>query len=300
MKRFATSILIAITICLGLGSPLPVWAQGEHAKARKEWMAGYVKLEDAEKAETAKDPVLALELFRDAQDIFHIVRKRYPSWNPSLLEYRLNYCTKRIKRLEAEVATASAGLDKPKLVDLAQDQAGKIKALTTQNRELRQRVELTAKALERARREAARAAATGVDVDDLVSKNRGLEEQAKSAAERVAKLQDQLRQAQAESGRLQKLEEAKEELTRTQTRCTDLEKALETYRKAYGHMKEKVREALRTEGELRAAKSTLGKESERLTTDLAQAQSVLRKAQDKQDVLRADSVRLLQANRVRS
>ena len=67
-------------------------------------MAGYVKLEEGGKAEEAGDVARALDLYREALDVFREVQRDHPSWNPSLLTYRITYCEARISRLTGEAA----------------------------------------------------------------------------------------------------------------------------------------------------------------------------------------------------
>ena len=75
-------------------------------KARAEWMGGFVKMESADKV-VAENAVAALSLYKEALEVFESVRRKYPQWNPSLLNYRINYCQQQINELERKMASQS-------------------------------------------------------------------------------------------------------------------------------------------------------------------------------------------------
>ena len=85
MRKRLIYLLLSATVLLAATKPQPV------NSARVEWMGGFVKMESADKA-AADNAVAALELYREALEIFQEVRRKYPQWNPSLLNYRVNYC----------------------------------------------------------------------------------------------------------------------------------------------------------------------------------------------------------------
>ncbi|MBQ9445327.1 MAG: hypothetical protein IJU61_01955, partial [Victivallales bacterium] len=71
---------------------LPLFAMADLDNVRNEWMKGYTKLEAADKAAKAKRTQEAIPLYRAALAVFETVQRRYPQWNPTLLNYRINYC----------------------------------------------------------------------------------------------------------------------------------------------------------------------------------------------------------------
>lgn len=151
--------------------PSPSPQQTLHVRARTEWMAGFVKLEQAVEAEKAQDPTLALDLCRAALARFVAVRTEFPSWNPSLLDYRINYCTQRIERLERLLASSSQTLNAEQLRKLMAELQEKAGKLAGENLRLKKQLSLTGSSLERARTEAARRAAVGGETEELVREN---------------------------------------------------------------------------------------------------------------------------------
>ncbi len=235
---------VILVFCL-TGPPRPARAaetgDAQDNQARQEWMAGYVKLEEGGRAEEEGNAALALSLYRDALQTFEDVRRKYPDWNPSLLGYRITYCTQRIRRLESRVKQQSTDMSREDLARTVAEQVDRIRQLTDENQALRTRLATTAESLERARLEAARTVSAAEDIKDVMAERSRLREEA-------AALRQQVEQLTAEVGALRQkggLEEAarqlREDLARTRARETQLEEAFDTYRRAYENVKEKLR-----------------------------------------------------------
>jgi hypothetical protein len=160
----------------------------ENAEARELWAAGYVKFDAGIKAEKARNVTLALDLFQQARDTFNQVKDRFPEWNPSLLNYRIQDCSQRITRLTDVVEAQSETLSKPALVALVRQQKEQLAAQDEQLRELGRQLRLANEALDRARSEAARNAAAAARLDELLNENRQLHARVTAFQERITQL----------------------------------------------------------------------------------------------------------------
>ncbi|MBN2450822.1 MAG: hypothetical protein JXR77_10560 [Lentisphaeria bacterium] len=218
-------------------------SQEGDAKAREEWMHGYVKLEEGGRAEEQGDSAQALSLYRDALTAFEEVRRRHPSWNPSLLGYRITFCTQRIRRLESQVAQAKLDLGPDEMAKLVTGQTAEIATLAAENRELKQKLSLTGEALERARRESARTVSTTEEVRDLVSERARLQEENVRQQQEIEALKGEVTTLRSRRGLEEAAARLEGELRSTRERETQLEKAFDTYRRAYENVKERLNTA---------------------------------------------------------
>ncbi len=106
-----------LAVVLGIvTSTVAAYAESGHEKAREMWMRGYLKIEEANKAEAEGSRALALELYKEALNVFEEVSQEFSEWNPSLISFRVNYTQERIRRLEAILDVEVEGLAKPDLV----------------------------------------------------------------------------------------------------------------------------------------------------------------------------------------
>jgi len=258
-------------------------------------MTGYVKLEEAGKAEEAGNPALALELFRDARKVFLSVNRKHPRWNPALLRYRVSFCEERIKRLETTVDATTSDLSKRELVALAQDLRKRIKELTVSNQESQRELKLTGEALGRARREAARNVAGGEETERLVTENKALQERLRSQEERVRKLSAELGKLRVEAGLEEAAGRLQQELERARAKRRELAKALEIYNLAYYNVKRKLKDASVDTGRLKAENAALRqKEEAHLKAAAAQDQALAAERKRRQATEKA--TRKLQAD----
>lgn len=231
------ALLIGLTLAVQ-----PVAAQDAEAKAREEWMAGYVKLEEGGRAEEAGDVAQALALYRDALQTFEDVRRRHPGWNPSLLGYRITYCTQRIRRIESQVKQQSTDMSQPDLAKMASEQVDKIRVLTDENQALKQKLAVTAEALERARVESARTVSASEDIKDVMAERARFKDENTALRQQVEQLTADVNELRRKSGIEQVAKQLQGDLDRTRAREQQLEQAFDTYRKAYDNVKEKLRQ----------------------------------------------------------
>ncbi len=177
--------------------------------AREQWMKGYVTLEAACKAEKTETADQAMALYQEARDTFLAVRRGFPGWNPSLLEYRIDYCDRCIRRLKARRPETFSTYSRDQLLATAKRQAEQINALAAANAELVRELNLTRRELSRNVQEGEHVAADAPDVARLVSDNAAMREQSRVLAARLTKLATQTAQAGlADTRKSKKLESA--------------------------------------------------------------------------------------------
>jgi len=241
MRRYAVNgsnlvccVLLLLSGLAHAGRRAAAGGAAVDTEARQAWMAGFVKYEDAGRAEKTGDTRLALKLYRESRETFEAVRQKFPEWNASLITYRINCCGERIQCLESGADRKQK--QRGELVDLARAYTDKIASLVQQNRELQEELGRTSAALEQLRREAARSTASTGDASDLVARNKRLREQLGIQEQRVATLVAALESAT--DGRPGEGErKAREQLASAHSRLAEIELKLDTYRRAYGNVK---------------------------------------------------------------
>ena len=163
--------IIIIFACL-----IPLFAMADLDNVRNEWMKGYTKLEAADKASKAKRNQEAIPLYRAALAVFESVQRRYPQWNPTLLNYRINYCRQMLEQLTTVQEVKPESLSPNDLVKLNKEYANTIAQLSEERRFLESRVEVLTESLDRARAEAAKAASVEASLSAASSNRKKLEE----------------------------------------------------------------------------------------------------------------------------
>lgn len=277
--RTLTACLLPFFAAILLVGPARLQAQDAEAKAREEWMAGFVRLEEGGRAEEAGDVAQALSQYRDALESFEAVRRRYPGWNPSLLGYRITYCTQRIRRLESQVQARSATLSQTDLAKLAGELHERIRVLTDENQALKQRLGLTAEALERARVESARTVSTAEDINAVMAERTRFREENTALRQQVEQLSADVAELRRKSGIEEVARQLQGDLERTRAREQQLTKAFETYRKAYENVKEKLREASAAQDEWVRRQRELTDRSDAAVAEAAEARRQAAEAQ---------------------
>ena len=192
---FTRLFALGLASCLAVVLAVPAFAARERAdeeKAREAWMAGYVKYEAAAKAEEGGNQPLALDFYREALDGFKKVQARYPGWNPSLLDYRINYCAERIRSLEVKVAAKNVSLTREGLISLTKSQEARLSLLTQENGDLKKRFELAGKALEQARAEAATKVVAAAELNRVLQENAAIKVAQAAAESREAELRNEM------------------------------------------------------------------------------------------------------------
>ncbi len=182
-------------------------APDDPGTARAEWMTGFVKLEAADKAVADNNVMAALPLYKEALTIFEGVRRKYPQWNPSLLNYRVNYCQQNIEKLESRIQSSASALSRDDLLALSSKQAKELQALQEDNRSLTAKVALLSESIERARQEAAKTAGQETAAAELAAAKTALEQ-------KVSLLELRLRETLEANTRLQNESKLQEQASR--------------------------------------------------------------------------------------
>ncbi len=251
---------IALCFCL-LWSCLIVSGQGKVDVARNEWMKGYVKLESADKADEADNKLMALQLYRDTMSVFEEVRRKYPQWNPSLLNYRINYCKQKISKLEENMKNDAQSMSRERLLQLIAKQTQIIHENSLQIQQLTTSVSVLSESLQRARTEAAQKSASESEFSSLQKARQELES-------RCQLLQNKLSKAEEDTANLQKQVEDKQ-VTR---------KLREGLEQSQAQLKEATRQIEQLQGNLTATRADLAKkaqENERLLRNSKEYESRL-------------------------
>ena len=165
--------MLAICFLLSFSAALP--AQVTVDAARSEWMKGYVKLENGDKAYQEGNKLAALQLYRDAVVVFEEVRRKFPQWNPSLLNFRIKYCHQKITELDKSVQSEAEGMSRENLLELTAKQAQLLHDNSLVIQRLNTSVSILTESLQRARTEAAKNAAAESDFSTLQAARQELE-----------------------------------------------------------------------------------------------------------------------------
>ena len=203
--------------------------------ARSEWMGGFAKLEAAEQAFKANAPA-ALGMYREALEVFESVRRKYPQWNPSLLNYRINYCQQKIGELERKLESQANTLSNEELLELTKSQARKLKELEAQKDELDVRVKFLSDALLRAREEAAKSSSLENTATSLATARANLERKVSEMEVRLKDYEKKIAQLMSDNSEAVKL---RKEFDKAKQRA---ERAEETLRVTNAEMQNSERE----------------------------------------------------------
>ena len=234
-----------LPIVMLLAATLPV-ANGKTPTAREEWMTGFVKLEEGGKAEEGGQASVALDLYRQALNTFREVQRKYPSWNPSLMTYRITFCEKRIERLQKVVGEKATAMPKADLEVVVRNQVTKIHELAEANRTLKADLAEARDALDRARTEAARVVNRDSDVRELVKERKQLQDKLQAVTAEKQRLAEELKEIEAKGGLKALADRLRVELDQAKARQAELEEARETYKKAWANVKKRLQDALDT------------------------------------------------------
>lgn len=280
----------------------PARAGSQEDQARDQWMNGYVKLEEAMKAENTSNQVVALQLYKEALAIFTRVRARYPQWNASLLDYRISFCTERCRRLEQGVAASQSRLSREDLVTLSASQRQQLLQVGRENLELKKQRDVTAQALERARAEAAGAAAAMGERDTLLRQLRETQEKLPAAEGRETALKNELDGLRKTAENDPRRRQLAADLETARARAAEALQKAEATQAALHNLTEQLRQAKRQAEDRRreateARQDATAAEAARQTQETAAAEQAkqFQAAHQELDTLRRDTARLREA-----
>ena len=256
MKKILIVIMLAFSMA----------CMADFDNVRNEWMKGYTKLEAADKAAKANRNQEAVQLYRSALAIFESVQRRYPQWNPTLLNYRINYCRQILEQLSNVPEQKPETLSPTELVKLNKEYANTIAQLSEERRFLESRVEVLTDSLSRARAEAAKSAGAETTLA-TASKNRKKLEEANNL------LQLRLREASKEI----------ETLKKTASEEKDSPKSIQKLKKTEDLLRQSQSDLNKANDDLKAARKqmeSLDKTLEKTRKDKTDSDNALRKLQE--------------------
>lgn len=237
-------------------------------QARQEWMAGYLKFEEAGKAEKNNNQVLALQMYREAVAVFVRVQAKYPKWNQSLLDFRIKFCNARVQQLEALVASRNIDLSKAELITLTRNQEAKIKELTAAVADLEKKREFDAQALKRAQEEAARSVSSSLEMDKVLRETKALRESKDAAEQRAAALLAEVERLESNAGFKEKSAELQRKLDVALARQKDLETGEASYKNAIRGLQTQLKTATADRDRLAGVNKELAGTANRLQTEV--------------------------------
>ncbi len=210
--------------------PLLAVGQGQVDLARNEWMKGYVKLESADKADEAGSQLMALQLYRDAMTAFETVRRKYPDWNPSLLNYRINYCKQKITAIEAEMKDDAQSMSRERLLELTSRQTQIIHDNSLKIQQLTTSVSVLSESLQRARAEAAQKSASDSEFSSLQAARRELEGRCQLLQNKLNKAEEDFAKVKSQSEDRDLSRKLRSELSQQQERLKEASRQMDSLR----------------------------------------------------------------------
>ena len=216
--------ILFLLMCVILAG-LPLYA-GEVDPARSAWMNGYDAMTQAEKAQENHADLAALHGYEKALEVFIKVQKQYPTWNTSLISYRIEYCQKKIAAIKEANQHNVEYLSKEELFAKLAQAANETQTLKEQQTLLKTEMERLRQALERARAEAAAQAANEENVQILRKDRDTLAAQVRTLFTQLNASKEDLQKA-LEARASGMTEELSEQLKRTQAELANANRNLE-------------------------------------------------------------------------
>ncbi len=274
-------IIIIFTLLFSL------FAMADFDNVRNEWMKGYTKLEAADKAAKAKRNEEAIPLYRTALAIFESVQRRYPQWNPTLLNYRINYCRQMLEQLTSTPEVKPESLSPNELVKLNKEYTNTIAQLSEERRFLESRVEVLTESLERARAEAAKAANVETSLTAASKSRKKLEEtnnllqlRLREANKELETLKKGTSSSDKDSAKtLQKLQKTEDLLRQSQADLAKITEDLKNSRNQVDGLNKAYEKLKHEKDEQAGVLDTLRELAQNRLTDIESLQSRLRTAQ---------------------
>lgn len=209
--KFTTFFILSATLAAVLLAGVSP-ASARNREAQSAWVEAYDRLEDAEDAERRDDIARALNLYRESRKQFLAVHRRAPQWNPSLVNYRIKYCLRKIQALEKELRLTQSSRNRDELVKTLERQADRIAELTRASENLEYKLQIASEALEKARTEAARHVLATHRVPQLLKERKNLEQERDNLKQQVDALRQQVTEGNDTSQTVKRLRQQNADL----------------------------------------------------------------------------------------
>ncbi len=252
----------------------------EDSKVRTQWMQGYVKIEEAQKADRANDLPSALELYRQAHAVLVDVHKKHPDWNPSLLRFRIAYCEEQIQRLEMSADSDYANMTREDLIFMVRENTEEIRSLLKENESLKDELQTVRPALDEAKKNAKRNEGSAEQTEELLRENRQLLTKVEVQKERLDRLSAELTSLKETSGIQQAEQELRTELDVAVARRTELENLLNNMRDDYDQLENRLRDAALSRQQEQTRVKELQQELQNQQDALAQREQRIQQLED--------------------
>lgn len=190
IRLLLTFCLTATLVCAQTSAP---------QSAREAWVAGYEVMRAGEVAQNEGRLDEAISQYRGALNVFDAVQKNYPKWNAEMVAYRIRYCMEQIETLAEQqdlkrVPNRRSTQDQLRAHERQLQQAG----ATMQT--LRDEISNLSKALDQARREAARAAEETRRAGELAAENETLRDRNSLLQDRIIEMAAIVEQREQDHG----------------------------------------------------------------------------------------------------
>ncbi len=252
----------------------------EDSKVRSQWMQGYVKIEEAQKADRANDLSAALELYRQAHAVLVDVHQKHPDWNPSLLRFRIAYCEEQIQRLEISADSDYANMTREDLIFMVRENTEEIRSLLKENESQKNELQTLRPALDEAKKNAKRNEGSAEQTGELLRENRQLLTKVEVQKERLDRLSAELTSLKETSGIRQAKKELRTELDVAVARRTELENLLNNMRDDYDQLENRLRDAALSRQQEQTRVKTLQQELQNQQDALAQREQRIQQLED--------------------
>ena len=245
------------------------------------WRQGFEKYEAAEKEFKQKNLNEAAKLYRESQDIFQKIKKASPGWNSDVVTYRISLCTRKINEIDAPRRKAVADTQRK----------NEISKLTQEVEQLKKQLRQTRIELIDARSAAERNALSEKQVKKLMQENSALEKTIAAREATISSLKADLVKADKSEQYQKQLLKAKTDIEKSRQEVQRLRNDLEAMRKRSNKFQDQRNQAeakvFRLEDqvkELNARKKeieVLTNENRKLADSLNQTARKLREADQK-------------------
>ena len=278
-KRYAFLFLLTVIL-----NATAVDNDKSSLNARAEWMGGFAKLEAADQAFKANAPA-ALGMYKEALDVFESVRQKYPQWNPSLLNYRINYCQQRIEAIGRVLESQINKLSSAELLELTKSQSKKLKDLEAQNNELEVRVKFLSEALLRAREEASKSASLESTATALATARANLERKVSEMEVRIKDYEKKMAQLLSDNSEVVKLrkehDKAKQRAERAEEALRNANNDAQNNEREAEKLKKTVELLTKYKNDIDAALKTTKELAETRGNELADAKRSIKVAEER-------------------
>ncbi|MEA2012406.1 MAG: hypothetical protein U9O87_04880 [Verrucomicrobiota bacterium] len=214
----------------------------ESSDARQIWINGYSMMKEAEKVEQEKNFSNSLDLYKSSLELFEKVRKKHSDWNQALVDFRINYCKKRIKKLSLLVDREKDDYSKEKIIDLYKKMSLVLKKYKKAYKKSKEKNKYLKTALQEARNEAAENTTVHNKMKELMIASKQLQSKINSQQKIIEHLKKEFKKLSENEKNNEKWEILKKKYDATEINKEKIKKLLIKYKYAYNNIKKRMKE----------------------------------------------------------